>query len=193
MFNEFCKYFKIENIDSKIINEKYNYNDHMKNTAGFQELMSCFQETQFGKGEYRLHNIKEIQKWNEIVSIAFPEIRGKIECFGSDWLGRQFATYYETKECEKVLIFEPGTGYILEIPGDFENFHNNVLMNNYNACVAIDFFERWLKENKKILLTQCVGYKVPLFLGGDDNIENLELIDMEVYWYISAQLIAKIK
>jgi hypothetical protein len=34
---------------------------------------------------------------------------------------------------------------------------------------------------------------VPLFLGGEDNIDNLELTDMEVYWYIIAQLISKTK
>ena len=193
MFNEFCKYFSIEYISNKTLIEKYDYNDHMRNTVGFQELMGRFQGTQFGKGEYRLHNINEIKKWNEIVSIAFPELEGKIECFGSDWLGRQFAIYYGTKECETILILEPGTGYILEIPSDFKNFHNDELINNYNACVAIDFYESWLKENQNVLLNQCAGYKIPLFLGGDDTVENLELTEMEIYWYISAQLFAKTK
>ncbi|MBQ6554892.1 MAG: DUF1851 domain-containing protein, partial [Firmicutes bacterium] len=35
-------------------------------------------------------------------------------------------------------------------------------------------------------------YKVPLFLGGEDDIPNLELCDMEVYWGILSQLKSKI-
>jgi hypothetical protein len=36
--------------------------------------------------------------------------------------------------------------------------------------------------------SQCAGYKVPLFLGGKDSLENLEVIDLEVYWSLSGQL-----
>jgi hypothetical protein len=35
---------------------------------------------------------------------------------------------------------------------------------------------------------KCVGYKVPLFLGGEDEISNLDELDMEVYWSIIGQL-----
>ncbi len=37
----------------------------------------------------------------------------------------------------------------------------------------------------------CVGYKKPLFLGGSDTTDNLELAKLEVYWEISAQLLNK--
>lgn len=79
----------------------------MKSTVGFQELMCKFQGIIFGNGEYRLHNLKDIAKWNDIISDAFPEVKGKIECFGSDWLGRQLAIFF--------LIFTllEGDGYML--------------------------------------------------------------------------------
>jgi hypothetical protein len=35
---------------------------------------------------------------------------------------------------------------------------------------------------------QCVGYDVPLFLGGADTIENLHVEDIDVYWSLTAQL-----
>jgi Domain of unknown function (DUF1851) len=35
---------------------------------------------------------------------------------------------------------------------------------------------------------QCVGYQVPLFLGGKDSLENLEITDLDVYWSLSGQL-----
>jgi len=37
-------------------------------------------------------------------------------------------------------------------------------------------------------LGRCIGYKIPLFLGGEDVIVNLEDSDMEVYWYIVSEI-----
>ena len=194
MFEKFYKFYKISNVGDLTLLKENLLSGFMENTVGFKEFMCNFQGTIFGRGEYRLHNIRDIGKWNDIVSDAFPEVKGKIECFGSDWLGRQFAIYNGIEENEKILMFEPGTGYILEIPCNFVDFHNDMLINNYDSCVAINFYQMWLQKNNNILsYNQCVGYKIPLFLGGEDNTDNLELTDMEVYWDISAQLIAKIK
>lgn len=40
---------------------------------------------------------------------------------------------------------------------------------------------------------QCIGSKKPLFLGGEDTIENLESLDLDVYWHIMGQVIAKVR
>lgn len=45
------------------------------------------------------------------------------------------------------------------------------------------------KKGVKILHNQCVGYKVPLFLNGQDDIDNRELSDMEVYWGLMGQMV----
>jgi hypothetical protein len=34
----------------------------------------------------------------------------------------------------------------------------------------------------------CVGFRSPLFLGGQDSVDNLELTDLDVYWSLSGQL-----
>ena len=39
----------------------------------------------------------------------------------------------------------------------------------------------------------CVGYRIPLFLGGDDSLENMEVSDMEVYWDMTDQLWEAVK
>jgi hypothetical protein len=41
-------------------------------------------------------------------------------------------------------------------------------------------------------VTECIGYRVPLFLGGSDTVENLEKVDLDVYWHLHGQLIQKI-
>ncbi len=42
-------------------------------------------------------------------------------------------------------------------------------------------------------MTECVGYRKPLFLGGQDVIDNLEISDMEVYWSLCGQLLGRVR
>ncbi|KGX84138.1 hypothetical protein N783_18840 [Pontibacillus marinus BH030004 = DSM 16465] len=134
-----------------------------------------------------------MEKWNDIIVEAFPAYQNKILCFSYDWLGRHFALDF-TRIYEKeplIVMFEPGTGEALEIPSTFLTFHEEELVDYSNAALARDFFYEWRKTNNFNSLgrDKCVGYKKPLFLGGDDEVGNLEILDMEVYWGIIGQLI----
>lgn len=40
---------------------------------------------------------------------------------------------------------------------------------------------------------ECGGYRIPLFLGGEDSLENMEVSDMEVYWDMTDQLWEAVK
>ena len=89
-----------------------------------------------------------------------------------------------------VLIFEPGTGAILNTEEKFVDFHNNEITQYHDACLSSNFFNEWYQANNNLILphNKCAGYKIPLFLNGKDNIENLEVSDMEVYWEIMMPL-----
>ncbi len=41
-------------------------------------------------------------------------------------------------------------------------------------------------------MDECVGYQTPLFLGGVDATTNLEICDVDVYWTLSAQILAQV-
>ncbi|MBC8060375.1 MAG: DUF1851 domain-containing protein [Clostridiaceae bacterium] len=196
MFKEFCKYFNISEIDEN----EYQLSDKLKyvekTVLGFNDLLNNYQGNLFGKGLYRLHKDDNIKKWNEIVLEAFPEFKGRIQCFGCDWLGRQFSLDKSriVDGIPQIIMFEPDTGEVLEIPCNFIQFHNDEIPNYHDACLASEFFNNWMSMNKTMLTEQeCVGYKVLLFLGGNDTVENLEISDMEVYWSICGQLIKKTK
>ena len=95
------------------------------------------------------------------------------------------------KETDTVLLFEPGTGEVLDIAVDIVEFHNVEIAEYNEASLASAFFEDWFEMNNNYVLkkNECAGYKVPLFLGGEDNENNLEVSDMEVYWGIMASLL----
>jgi len=90
-----------------------------------------------------------------------------------------------------VLMFEPGTGEALEIPATFRGLHESELPRFPNEALAREFFLEWARPNGEALplaLTECVGYRTPLFLGGVDEVENLEVSDLDIYWSIFGQL-----
>lgn len=172
MFKAFCDFVGIEE------------SDNVKDIDSFLEV---YGGQTFLNGLYRVLNASDVEKWNEIVGTAFPPYSGGIKVFGYDWLGRMFAINLTRGT---VLLFEPGTGEVLDIPADFVDFHNIEIAEYHEDSLASQFFSEWYEASNHVVLSydQCAGYKVPLFLNGDDNVGNLEVSDMEVYWGLIAQM-----
>lgn len=170
-----------------------NFNEFIKNNEKLdikseREFLEVYNGKSFLNGLYRIHNLEDREKWNEIIGKTFPPAMGKIMVFGYDWLGRSFAIYNET---DTVLMFEPGTGEAFDTDFNFYDFHNKEIPTNHLVCLALEYYEKWRKANNNYILphNKCAGYKVPLFLNGKDVVENLEISDMEVYWEIMMPLI----
>jgi len=147
-------------------------------------------------GAYRPHRPEDVQRFTALAAEAFPSFATRIECFGSSWLGCQFATdRARVERGEKlVLLLEPGTGEALEIPATFASFHDEELFQHADAALALSFYRDWLKAGSVApTYAQCIGYQRPLYLGGADNLSNLELADFEVYWSLASQLLAKVR
>ena len=162
----------------------YNKNEKICSMNEFSKLLNG---TSFLNGMYRLFKTEDIEKWTAITERTFPLYKGRFSVFGYDWLGRIFGL---NKETGTVLLFEPGTGEVLDIPSSFEDFHNVEIVDYHEDSLASSFFKEWFLKNDKYELkySECAGYKVPLFLNGDDVITNLEVSDMDVYWEIMMPL-----
>jgi hypothetical protein len=86
-------------------------------------------------------------------------------------------------------ILEPGTGQLLEIPDTFAGFIEGELVDFQDAALASPFYEAWLTSGGRVpQVSECVGYKKPLFLGGEDAVGNLDISDLDVYISICGQL-----
>ena len=173
MFSKFLDFFD-KHIEYKIEGSPY------------ETLLNNFEGMEFGDGIFRLFNKKDLYKWSEIVTESYPEFKNKFDLFGYDWLGRCFGIDLRDRN---ILMFEIGTGEVLNIPCDILEFLNVEIPIYNDACLASTFYKEWIEYyGKKVKLNDCIGYKIPLFLGGEDGISNLEEIDMEVYWSITGQL-----
>jgi len=160
---------------------------------GYQEFMSQYAGVSVMGGMFRVHNASSGRQAQVWVDEGFSEFDGKAFPFAFDWLGRQYALdRNRSVDGEpQVLLIEPGSGEALEIPATFREFLNVELVEDPDAVAALSFFLEWKEQNpRSIPLSDdvCVGYKVPLFLGGSDDVANLELSDIDVYWSLSVQL-----
>jgi hypothetical protein len=160
--------------------------------AGYSELAGRFAGCTFENGLYRLHDATTGPRSSAMVAEAFPEFAARACPFAHDWLGRQFSLDRGRLEGDEplVLLLEPGTGEALEVPLSFAAFHVQLDALREPALAAA-FFADWAEANADRLplrSDQCVGYRVPLFLGGRDALDNLEVSNLEVYWSLCAQL-----
>lgn len=159
-------------------------------------LLSEFGGSSFNGGLYRVIRGSDVDVWASRIGYAFPEFKDRVTCFGYDWLGRAFAVDVKRLEAGKpgVVMFEPGSGQVLKIPANMETFHENELINFGDAALAMNFYREWQERARvNLAYNQCVGYRRPLFLGGLDNVDNLDVSDIDVYWNILGQLILKSK
>ena len=159
---------------------------------GWLELLNEHGGATFDDGLYRLHTPETSARADEAVGAAFPDLRGQVRCFGFDWLGQQFAIDLRAPEPESVRMAEPGTGQVLVLPASFAGFHDSLLESYRDAALASDFFASWAAGHLDALPLRpdrCIGYRVPLFLGGRDELNNLEETDIWVYWEIAGQLL----
>ncbi|GAB6988494.1 T6SS immunity protein Tdi1 domain-containing protein [Paenibacillus pini] len=191
MFEHFVNFFGAFQVTKSNEISIDKFSSLQRNTDGFIELFNSHNAECFGKGLYRLHDLSNIEYWNGIISDAFPEFSDRISCFGYDWMGRQFTLDMKriVNGQPQILMFEPGTGEVLRIPCNFIDFHDDEIPNYHNDCLASDFYFSWKSQfNDNLEKDECVGYKVILFLGGEDVVGNLEKSNMEVYWDICGQL-----
>lgn len=164
------------------------------NIAGLRTFFDLFGGTSFNGGVYRAVHPADLDEWNARIVHAFPQFEGRITSFGYDWLGRVFALDIQRMEDGQpgVVMFEPGTGEALEIPANLGSFHDSELIEYGEPALAISFYNNWLASGGSAPgYKGCIGYKKPLFLGGQDEVSNLEDSDLDVYWHLMGQLILK--
>jgi len=157
------------------------------------ELFREFGACSVRKGIYRILDFSSSVHWAIIVETYFPPYKGKIIPFAFDWMGRQFCLHRDKPNI--IFMFDPATHEDLWFKQSLVDFHNIDLVDDSESVLADGLFESVLKhlQIEKLPYNECIGYKIPLFLNGKDQIDNLERISMEVYWEFQCQLFDQIK
>ena len=192
MFDRFRSAFQLTSRTQEVRGNSY-----VPELADVNAFMDEFAGSAFSEGLYRVHTLPGAVRWTEKVGDAFPSLKGNVWAFGFDWLGRHFALSWKHLQGQELglVMAEPGTGDVLVIPATFASFHDGTLIDQTEEALAKQFFVEWRSSAKGRVInaSECVGYQVPLFLGGRDNVENLEVQDAAVYLDICGQLWSQVK
>jgi hypothetical protein len=159
---------------------------------GLSQFFSDYGGASFKNGLYRVIRPSDLSQWQARLELAFPNFSGRVVCFAYDWAGDIFALNTERLEDGQagVTLFEPGMNEVLQIPSNLKTFHERVLIESGEAALSIDFYKKWKASGGSApLYDQCIGYQKPLFLSGIDDVANLEVSDIDVYWRMMGQLI----
>ena len=151
--------------------------------------------TSLNGGLFRWFDARAARHWEALVREAFPSLIGRVRPFAADWLGRQFALDSARQDPDgapQVLLLDVGAGEVLEVPTSLRRFHEEELVEFHDAALASTFYDEWRRasqDRESLSVSECVGYKVPLFLGGEDATHNLHRTDAEVHWTLTGQLL----
>lgn len=194
MFDRFRTRFKEDHGDRSDGRSAPIINPKLRDVTGFADFVAEFAGASFEGGVFRVHSSGSAAQATDLLRGAFPDLAERVVLFGYDWLGRQFALDFgRTREAEpQILLIEPGTGQALEIPTNFMEFCEVELITETNAALAVEFFDEWSMRTSRthaLAREQCVGYVVPLFLGGSDTVENLSITQLDVYWEVCGQML----
>ena len=148
----------------------------------------------FGDGVFRVFERSDLERWHRVVSGCFTKLRGEFNLIGYDWMGRCFAVDQRDGDGkELVVLLEIATLDMYYIGKDVAVFLNEVMPNQSEACLGVGRYREWLEGHAPVGRMECGGYRIPLFLGGEDSLENMEVSDMEVYWDMTDQLWEAVK
>ena len=154
--------------------------------AGYREIAARVAGLPLGGGVFRIVAADEGAAASSFVRDGFPEFVGRCVPFAVDWLGRVFAI--DRARSPRLLLIEPGTGEAFEIDQPLAHFLEFDLVDD-PELLEVGFYDAWIAAGGTAPTAGgCVGFKVPLFLGGAGSVDNLELSDIEVYWGFSSQL-----
>jgi len=142
------------------------------------------------RGFYRFHIPSSARRSDLACAQLIGGFEGQFRCFAFDWLGREIAADMRPGRPHSIIIVDPGGGEYLTTPCVIEDWHDSVA-NLDDDPLAWTFYRDWQKSNPafhELRFDQAIGYRVPLFLGGQDEVDNLEVTDREVYFEICTQL-----
>lgn len=149
----------------------------------------------FDGGLLRIHDSVTGPEYAELVHLAFgDQLSVEADVIAYDWSGRQFVVDRPRKVLRRgaPLVFgaDPATGNVDEV-ASVDEFLAFLQLPNVGEAMQENVFRAALAAHgiTSLAFDQVIGMRTPMFFGGQDTIDNTEVIDASVYWTLNAQLI----
>lgn len=111
--------------------------------------------------------------------------------FGRDWLGSLYAADFsrDVNGWPTVLALNIDFRDAMDTRLSLTDFHETALLDDAAAILNLDLYRSWLESHPPLRdAGRAVGYRIPLALGGEDSLSNMEESDLDVYWQLTGQI-----
>lgn len=158
---------------------------------GVCTLLEVLGGRSYNAGLYRIHDRASAAHWTSIISESFPFRQSRAHAVGFDWQGRQFCV---DQGSNLVVLFDPETRESHATNLSLFDFHDRELVECGNEALSSFVFGEWsATQSTPLRFDECVAYRIPLVLSGEEVLENRERFNMEVYWSFCTQIHEQIK
>ncbi|MDX8055101.1 hypothetical protein SK571_37500 [Lentzea sp. BCCO 10_0798] len=164
----------------------------LRQVPGLAELVTMAAGLSFGDGILRVFTDDEARRAQSLANAMWPEWAPRIRPFAQDWLGRLYAL--DLHRNALLLLLDSAVGDVYELDCVIPDLLDEYMVDDPGTFLAQHLFGAWRALHpERTPAGACVGFRTPVFLGGAEAVENLEVVDEEVYWSVHGQLWAKVK
>ncbi|WP_329789101.1 T6SS immunity protein Tdi1 domain-containing protein [Lentzea sp. DG1S-22] len=164
----------------------------LRQVPGLAELVTLAAGLSFGDGILRVFTEEEARRAQVLANRMWPEWAPRLRPVAQDWMARQYVL--DLHRGAALLLLDPGAAGVYELDGTIHELLDTAAIEDPDTFLSQHLFTAWRDLHPEpVPAGACVGFKTPLFLGGPEAVENLEVVDEEVYWSIHGQLWAKVK
>ncbi|BDP42264.1 hypothetical protein DAETH_22330 [Deinococcus aetherius] len=162
-----------------------------KSPASTDELVDLIGGNSLYDGAYFILNRLMSSKCTELCLLLAPNFKGYITAIGHDWLGNIYAadTSRMMDGHPLILYFDVNSQEVLNTQQNLIEFHGNTLTSQGEGVLRLGEYDKWTESGLPLKdASRCIGYTIPLALGGSTELDNMEEVDIEVYWELTGQI-----
>lgn len=150
--------------------------------------------TTFNNGLLRFHNEESGALAQQNLYDFFGDRAAELTPFAVDWRGRHFCRVQiegndvalradsAFMEASPMADYHDTIAFLLQSDGAADMLEADVMEKSFEALGVYG-----------LKFTDCIGLKIPAFLGGEEEISNFEVNNMDVYWTFNAQVYNQVK
>jgi hypothetical protein len=168
-----------------------------QSVPAFTAFINRSAHSSFNSGLFRVRRAEHLLGWNQTNGWRsdWPQC-ARLIVFASDWRGRLFGFDLHRKSDAGppiAMLDAGGAGQLFEMDASFLSFINVELTEYADDVVDAAAYRNWLSVgHAPVRENECVGYQEPLFLGGADDVPNMQVTDLDVYVSLSGQLMQRV-
>jgi hypothetical protein len=133
---------------------------------------------------------REGKDWAELIS----EWRSLLPKTFDIWLVNRFGDIFAVFEDGSVHLLDVGRGIIERLADSREHFIDRMDQDgNGEGWLLTRLVDECVAAGMKLKENQCYGFKIPPILGGDYEVENVEVTDLSVHYSLQGQICRQVR